>query len=79
MKHASEVVDWAVERWNAEVKNRPLQNIHRRTLDGTWRQVMRRFGGDPEMLVGPSHDAMLDHQSDGAASAAVSEADGPQS
>lgn len=59
MKHASEVVDWAVERWNAEVKHRPLQNIHRSTLDSTWRQVMRRFGGDPAMLVGPAHDELV--------------------
>ena len=56
---ASDVVDYAVERWNAEVKNRPLQNVHRRTLDDTWRQVMRHFGGDPDMLVGPSHDELM--------------------
>ena len=53
------VVSWAFERWNAEVANRPLQNIHRRTLDDTWRQVMRRFGGDPVALCGPAHDDLL--------------------
>jgi hypothetical protein len=56
----SQVVDWAVIRWNAEVANRPLQNIHRRTLDTTWRQVIRHFGGDDLILCGPSHDELLD-------------------
>lgn len=50
-----EPVAWAVERWNAEVKNRPLQNIHRAALDTTWRQVIRHFGGDPDALVGSGH------------------------
>ena len=54
------VVAWAVERWDAEVKYRPLVNVHRRTLDDTWRQVIRRFGGDPDALVGLSHDALLE-------------------
>lgn len=52
------LLQWAVERWNAEVANRPLQNIHRRSLDDTWRQVMRYAGGDPDELVGPSHDSL---------------------
>lgn len=47
---------WAVHRWNAEVSNRPLQNIHRRTLDDTWRQVIRYFEGDPVKLLGQAHD-----------------------
>lgn len=55
----SNVVKWAVERWNAEVANRPLENIHRRTLDDTWRQVMRQFGGDPDVLCGPDHDELV--------------------
>ena len=42
----NEHVRWAVRRWETEVKNRPLQNIHRRQLDDTWRQVIRHFGGD---------------------------------
>lgn len=50
---------WAVSRWKAEVANRPLANIHRRTLDDTWRQVVRYFGGDPDALLGPTHDALL--------------------
>jgi hypothetical protein len=52
-------LQWAVERWEAEVKNRPLTNVHRRTLDTTWRQVIRHFGGDPDVLVGLSHDELL--------------------
>ena len=56
----SEVVAWAVEQWNAQVKNRPLVNVHRRSLDDAWRRVMREFGGDPYGLVGPSHDELHD-------------------
>ncbi|MBR8201657.1 hypothetical protein [Burkholderia vietnamiensis] len=50
---------WAVERWDAEVKNRPLINVHRRSLDDTWRQVIRHCGGDDVSLIGPRHDALL--------------------
>lgn len=53
------LLDWAVSKWNDEVANRPLVNIHRRSLDDTWRQVIRYAGGDPDALVGPSHDALL--------------------
>jgi hypothetical protein len=53
-------VAWAVARWEAEVKDRPLQNIHRRTLDDTWRQVIRHFEGDDRALCGPSHDELLE-------------------
>ena len=49
-------VRWAVERWNDEVANRPLVNVYRRTLDITWRQVIRHFGGDDVALCGPRHD-----------------------
>jgi len=56
---AGNALSWAVDRWIDEVKYRPLVNVHRRTLDDTWRQVMRHFGGDPEQLVGPSHDALM--------------------
>lgn len=52
-------LEWAVERWNVEVKNRPLQNIHRRSLDTTWRQVIRRFGGDDLALCGLPHDELV--------------------
>lgn len=36
---------WAVERWDDEVKNRPTKNIYRKVLDSTWRQVYRRVTG----------------------------------
>lgn len=49
---------WACSRWQAEVAHRPLVNVHRRTLDDTWRQVIRYFGGDPEKLFGPDHDTL---------------------
>ncbi|VWB94757.1 gp38 [Burkholderia aenigmatica] len=52
-------LDWAVERWEAEVKNRPLINVHRRTLDDTWRQVIRHCGGDDVSLLGPRHGDLL--------------------
>jgi hypothetical protein len=55
----SDVVTWAAMRWTAEVANRPLQNIHRRILDDTWRQVIRRFGGDDVEMCGPRHDELL--------------------
>ena len=58
-------VQWAVGRWHAEVENRPLVNVHRRSLDDTWRQVIRHFGGDPEALCGPSHDDLLAAQEQG--------------
>ncbi len=53
------LLDWAVGRWNAEVRNRPLQNVYRRILDDTWRQVIRFAGGDPKALVGPDHDTLV--------------------
>lgn len=51
-------IAWAVSCWQAEVMNRPLVNVHRRTLDDTWRQVIRYFGGDPDKLLGPDHDTL---------------------
>ncbi|WP_369067442.1 hypothetical protein [Burkholderia gladioli] len=53
------MVQWATERWDAEVKHRPLINVHRRALDDTWRQVIRHCGGDDVSLLGPRHDALL--------------------
>jgi len=47
---------FAVERWEQEVKNRPLNNVHRRSLDDAWRQVIRYYGGDDVALIGPCHD-----------------------
>lgn len=50
---------WAVQKWTDEVSRRPLINVHRRSLDDTWRQVVRYFGGNPVKLLGPSHDDLL--------------------
>jgi hypothetical protein len=50
---------WAISKWHDEVANRPLQNVHRRALDGTWRQVVRYAGGNDEELLGPRHDDAL--------------------
>ena len=58
-ENKNEHVRWAVSRWEAEVKNRPMQNIHRRALDDTWRQVIRHFGGDDIGLCGLLHDELL--------------------
>ncbi len=51
-------LEWAVQGWRAEVKHRPLVNEHRRSLDWMWRKMVRRFGGDPDALLGPDHDVM---------------------
>ena len=59
LRAKGDALEWAVSRWLDEVSNRPLANVHRRTLDDTWRQVIRHFGGDPDALVGPSHDALI--------------------
>jgi hypothetical protein len=56
--HAANGLAWAVSRWQAEVSQRPLVNVHRRTLDDTWRQVVRYFDGDPDKLLGASHDEL---------------------
>ncbi len=58
-ENKASVLQWAVGRWNDEVGLRPMQNIHRRTLDDTWRQVIKQAGGNPDELVGLSHDALL--------------------
>jgi hypothetical protein len=52
-------VRWATDQWQREVANRPMSNVHRRTLDGTWRQVIRHHGGDDVLLCGPTHDDIL--------------------
>lgn len=59
-----QVIDWAASRWTAEVANRPLQNVHRRAIDGTWRQVIRHFGGDDIALCGPPHQELVDSTPD---------------
>ncbi|MEX3952003.1 hypothetical protein AB4Y40_30140 [Paraburkholderia sp. EG287B] len=50
---------WATERWNAEVRNRPLVNVHRRALDDTWRQVIRHCGADDVALLGQRHGDLV--------------------
>lgn len=55
------LLEWAVGRWHSECLHRHLQNVHRRSLDDTWRQVIRRLGGDPGLLCGPAHDALAAH------------------
>lgn len=57
--HQANGLAWAVSRWQAEVSQRPLVNVHRRTLDDTWRQVISYFGGDPTKLIGPTHDILM--------------------
>lgn len=61
------LLQWAVDRWTAEVEQRPLQNVHHRSLDDTWRQVIQHCGGDPDALVGPDHSALLARTQGGAA------------
>jgi len=43
------LLSWVVSRWDAEVKHRPSQNVHRRTLDDTWRQVYRKISNGKEL------------------------------
>ena len=56
------LLSWAVQRWHETVANRPLVNVHRRTLDDTWREVVRFAGGDDGLLLGLRHDAMVAEQ-----------------
>ena len=55
----AEALRWAVRRWKAEVSLRPIVNVHRRSLDDTWRQVVRYCDGDAATLLGPSHSDLL--------------------
>ena len=59
MHQRADLLDWAVERWHAEVSQRPLVNVNRRSIDDTWRQIIRKLGGDPVDLCGPDHDTLL--------------------
>lgn len=59
-----DIMQWAVARWEVEVRDQPLHNVHRRTLDRTWRQIIRKYGGDDEVLIGPSHDELVSRQLD---------------
>lgn len=52
--------DWAVRRKHAETAHRPDENIHKRTLVGTWDQVIRHLDGllpHDEPLEGEEQDA----------------------
>ena len=37
--------EWILERWDAEVSNRPFKNVYRKILDGTWRQIYKKVTG----------------------------------
>lgn len=52
--------EWAVQGWRDEVQNRPLVNIHRKRLDDFWRKAIRKAGGDPDALLGPDHDTIIE-------------------
>lgn len=54
------LIDWVVGCWHAEVAKRPLVNVHRRSLDDTWRQMLRHLGVDDRARIGPTHDELLD-------------------
>jgi hypothetical protein len=45
-----DLVAWAKERWDAEVKHRPLANVDRTALDQTWKQVQARLGAAVDAL-----------------------------
>lgn len=55
----NDLLAWACGRWREEVQDRPLWNKNRRPLDDTWRQVVRYAGGNPDDLLGPSHDVLV--------------------
>lgn len=59
-KPMPEVIDWAVSKWQAEVANRPLVNIHRGRLDRVWREVITFAGGDAVALIGFDHDTIIE-------------------
>lgn len=50
---------WAVGQWFSQVAHRPLVNIHRRTLDNVWRQVIRHCDADDVVLCGPREVQVL--------------------
>lgn len=61
---ADDIVKWACERWRFEVGQRPIANVHRRSLDDVWRQVVRRYGGNDRELLGPTHDELRAAEND---------------
>jgi hypothetical protein len=62
-KGKEDLAEWVLSRWEAEVENRPLQNIYRRTLDDTWRQVYRKLTNGNE-IPGAAHDTLVEFWKD---------------
>ena len=58
---------WAVSVWERAVKYCPMVNVQRRAMDSILRETIRYFGGDPDKLIGPSHDALRDAAKNGPA------------
>jgi hypothetical protein len=55
MFNSQEQIAYAVDRWNIEVKS--FERDERiRGLDITWREIIRRWGGDDLALLGPLAD-----------------------
>lgn len=42
-----DLLAWAYERCDAEVKERPGNNLRKRVLLNTWNQIIVRLGGEP--------------------------------
>lgn len=76
-RELGELRQWAVERWCAEAMHRPLTNVHRRSLDDVWRQVIRYSGGDPDKLIGPAHDDLVNTDAGRAAFRELAKAEEP--
>jgi len=38
-----ELIAWAEDRYEKEVKNRPDVNIHKKGIESTWKQVIRKL------------------------------------
>ena len=55
---ATDMAEWIIEQWDAEVAHRPTKNIHHRTLDETWRQVYR-FVTNGKELPRPTHEELV--------------------
>jgi len=37
------LIEWAEDRFEKEVKNRPDTNVHKRCLETTWKQVINKL------------------------------------
>ena len=46
------LLGWANGRWSAEVEHRPDVNIHKRTLNTTWKQVINKL--ESELVAEPA-------------------------